>query len=29
MLDISGLVAGLAGTRKVFHSEADFQPALA
>ena len=29
MLDISGLVAGLAGTRKVFHSEADFQHALA
>ena len=29
MLDISGLVASLADTRKVFHSEADFQHALA
>ena len=29
MLDIDGLMASLAGTRKVFHSEADFQHALA
>ena len=29
MLDMSGLMAGLADTRKVFHSEADFQHALA
>ena len=29
MLDIDGLMTGLAGTRKVFHSEADFQHALA
>ena len=29
MLDISGLLIGLAQSRKVFHSEADFQHALA
>ena len=29
MLDIDGLMASLADTRKVFHSEADFQHALA
>ena len=29
MLDIAGLLTGLAESRKVFHSEADFQHALA
>ena len=29
MLDISTLLAGLAESRKVFHSEADFQHAFA
>ena len=29
MLDIDGLMTGLAGSRKLFHSEADFQHALA
>ena len=29
MLDISDLMTGLAVSRKVFHSEADFQHALA